>query len=505
MWLIPFLLLIDVPIQHNARTMEKKIDVILNRPALADSFWGIMVYSPYREKVLYQSFPRKNFRPASTMKILTTLLGFEYLGSDFQYQTPIYHSGHWDRENGILHGDLIILGRGDPSMSGNYDGDGLTTEKLLAPMLDRLKSLGLRKIEGDFIAVTSYFDDVTWQKSWEWDDLGTAYGAPVTPLSINDAWIRLDLETDAQGQPSYQAFPPWISDLEISFATQNLGDHVDIQSQRILGTNRVQISGQFPACSQKTLTISAWDPNQHFLETLQGLMTQRGIVLQGGLKQSTSLPEVPITLVETFVSPSFAHLAKTIMRASQNHYADCVLKTVGREVLGVGSFEAGAEVAEQFLRSTLQNLHEPQPSLLGIHIRDGSGLSGQNYLQPNYLVHLLRYGLNQPYRKDWLATFPIFGRDGTLKHRGLENSPALGRVWAKTGYIYRTRTLAGYVVTLSGEPLIFAIMTNNYSAMTAEINRTQDHICDLLVRLEPNHKARRQIAKTKTRWPLRRP
>ena len=478
------------------RQFCRKVDHLLGSPAMADSFWGVMVYAPMRQKVIYKRLENKNFRPASNMKILTTLMGFEFLGANYQFQTALYYRGNWDRQSGILDGDLILEGRGDPSLSGNYGGGDALTEALIRSWLADLKEQGLREIRGNLIALTNYFDQTTIQKSWEWDDMGTSYGTPVTPLSLHDGRIQIELWANETGQPHYSSYPPWISDLDIQFQTLPEAAAMDLEIRRTWGTNQLIVTGDFPPCAHRELTISAWDPTQHFLETFRALMDAEGIALDGGLRTIQDAPDAPITLIDTLESPAFATLAQTLMKASQNHYADLVMKTVAREAGGEGSFEKGSEIASQFIRHVYTSLGQPDPTLLGANFRDGSGLSAQNYLRPAYLVQLLRYGLEQPYASEWLATFPVMGKAGTLSRRGIENSPSLGRVRAKTGYIYRTRTLSGYVETLAGEPLIFSLMANNYSALTAEVNRIQDHICDLMVRLKPNRTARRQMRAT---------
>lgn len=143
-------------------------------------------------------------------------------------------------------------------------------------------------------------------------------------------------------------------------------------------------------------------------------------------------------------------------------------------------------MADQFLRGL-------DPSFAtALAMFDGSGLSARNHLSPLQLTVLLDYGLKQSYAPQWLASFPIMGRDGTLSNRGLR-SLARERVRAKTGTIFRTKNLSGYVETLAGEPLIFSIMVNNFSCPTKQITMAQDQICNILVQLKPNRTVRRKL------------
>lgn len=492
MWMLLLITFLQSPDSLSVRQLANKTSNLIQQPALADSFWGVVVYAPMRDRVLFEHQSGKNFRPASNMKIFTTLLGFEYLGADYQYQTAIYHTGTLDEATGILKGDLIIEGRGDPSLTGNDTQLPFLTEHLLIAVIGELKALGLREVQGDIWGVTGYFDEVSIQNSWEWDDIGSYYGTPVTALSLNDSWVDVTLGADENGTP-FAAIHPTASTLDVRFETSSAGAELDLEIQRIWGTNQVVVKGTLPPCTQTTRTFSAWNSSQYFLDLFSAWARQEGLLLRGQTRLSTHFPKASRQLLTTIDSPKFSTLAQRLMRESQNHYADCVLKTVARELTGEGSFEAGSRVAAEFLSSIYTHYNADKPTMLGITMRDGSGLSAQNYLKPQDLLHLLRYGLEQPYAEAWIATFPPLGTAGTLSRRGLENSPAIGRVWAKTGYIYRSRTLSGYALTLAGEPLIFSIMTNNYSAMTAEINQVQDHLCDLMVRLKPTRKVRSRL------------
>lgn len=500
MWLLSIILAINPGPLVTPKMFGKKVTLLTTQGRVADSFWGIQVYAPLRGKVIYEQFPNHNFRPASNMKILTTLLGLDYLGPDFQYQTAVYHTGRWDRKTGILEGDLIIEGRGDPSISGNFFNTPGFTIAILNSFLKHLKSMGLDEIRGNLIGVNGYFDKTSIQKSWEWDDMGRSYGTPVNALSLNDAWIQLTFSTNASGEPNFSFHPPGLTDVEVRFNTEPIGSEPNLTIKREWGTNAIDVSGKFPPCSESSTTLSSWRPQQHFLEVFAHFLKSQSVSFTGSLITTPEMPEQPRTLIKTLDSPNLATISQRLMKHSQNHYADCVFKTVAKEVTGEGSFEAGAKVADTFIQHAMTTLDLPHAEFLGIHIRDGSGLSAQNYLRPAYLVALLRYGLEQPYAPQWLETLPILGADGTLSRRGLENSPAKGRVWAKTGYIYRARTLSGYCLTTAGEPLVFSIMTNNYSSLTADINRIQDHICDLMVRLKPNRKVRKNLENAPPEW-----
>ena len=459
----------------------------MEQEAFADSHWGISVYSPSRNRFLFEQNQGRNFRPASNMKILTTLMAFDLLGPDYRFDTDFYYSG--TIQDGVLNGNLLVLGRGDPSFSGNYSEGAFHTREFMDPIVGAIKRLGIGQVRGNLVALIGFFDDQTIQKSWEWDDLGFYYATPITPLSLHDGWIHLTLTVTEEGLFGYKVFPRWTPGFELHTQVTHHPGESDWELTRTWGTNHMVLKGNLPPCTEIEITRSAWNPNLQFLATLRGVLAESGIDVSGELILSRSHNPDDLQLITVHTSADLSDLAKTLMGKSQNHYADAFLKTLAARYHGDGNFEMGAELAARFMN----RVATPRVAA-GHNVRDGSGLSGQNYLKPAQIVAMLRYGLRQAYARQWIATFPVMGVDGTLKKRGSVDGLTAGRVWAKTGYIYRTRCLSGYLETLAGEPLVFSIMTNNYSVPTSRINQAQDEICSILRRLKPNRAAKRDSA-----------
>ncbi len=462
--------------------MRAEIDTILAEPQFSDGFWGVMVYAPLRKKVVMERNPTANFRPASNTKILTALMAFEYLGPDYRFDTEVGYTG--SITSGVLKGDLVITGRGDPSFSGNYE-QGIHTRDYLESVATAIRAYGITRIEGDLIANSKWFDNIAIPKSWEWDDVGLYYCVPVTPLSLHDGWIELNLEADENGKISIDVFPPWTPDLQLNVKASSKQGHSELKIKRPWGTNHLAITGNLAPCTSLRLTPAAWNPTQQFLESVKGFLNDGGIPVSGTCRSQAGAEETRPIHVTT--SATVAELTKVMMKQSQNHYADLFFKTMGSHYRGEGSFSAGVDLAWDLIGSVAK----PE-DMRGFTLRDGSGLSAQNYLKPLLISELLNYGLQQSWRESWLATFPIMGVDGTLEERGLFDPSLHGRVWAKTGYIYRARNLAGYTETLAGEPLVVVLLANNYSAYTKNVEKAQDRICAIMRRLKPSFKVRGQ-------------
>ena len=482
MYLLTYLLLGGPDLIRPGQAV-RQIETLMAEPAFGEGFWGVAVYAPMRGKFLLLHHSRRALRPASNMKILTTLMAFDELGVDYRFNTAFNRTG--PVADGVLDGDLVVRGRGDPSISGHYTFGAVSTASLLAEVTTSIRAAGIRHINGDLVAVTGFFDSRSLSESWEWFDVGTSYGTPVRALALNDGRLEIDLNTDAVGALSVVVSPETVPGFQLTSRLTHLWAPARMDIRQEWGTNRFILEGNLPPCSNRQVVRSVWDPTEQFLVTFRQALERDGIELAGQLRQVATLDDPNEEFVHSRVSANLSDLAPVLMKYSQNHYADLFLRTIAAELAGEGSFEAGAALADRFLR----RISGDGSMSLGLSMRDGSGLSPQNYMTPAQIAALLRYGLRQTYRRAWLATFPVMGLDGTLKQRG--GDLTRGRVWAKTGYIYRSRCLSGYLETLSGEPLIFSMMVNNYACSTAEVNRAQDRICGILVRLKPTRKVRR--------------
>lgn len=454
--------------------LTTEIRAILDRDSFTQSFWGIAIYAPLRGEYLFQENLLRNFRPASNLKLLTGVLALEKLGPDYSFRTTLAHTGR--REGEVIKGDLCVRAGGDPAFSGRYTGHW-RTQDLLARFANQLVALGLRHVEGDLVADLSFFDDRTIQNSWEWDDMGSSYAVPITPLSLNNGLYDFVLETNRDGELQPTIWPAGSP----GFAFEDR-HHPDaerrVELKRPWGTDQFTLIGRMDACERRQLSQAAWNPAMQYLFALRQALAEAGISISGELRLSQE-PVLTTADLTFWDSDPLELLLRVMMKESQNHYADSFMKTVGQVVTGQGSFEAAAEVARALLR-------ELSPSIRGAQIIDGSGMSAQNNLSPAALAILLRHALEAPYREAFLASMPSMGEDGTLERRG--DAALRGRVWAKTGYINRARNLAGYLETETGEPLVFVLLTNNYGCTTKEVEAAQDQICALLRRLTPSDK-----------------
>src|SRR3954469_11671413 len=437
--------------------LAKKIEKLLADPEVARGFWGIEVVSLTSGKTLYEQNPDKLFTPASNTKLFTTAATFALIGPDFRYKTDVETTGTIDKY-GRLTGDLVLVGRGDPNLSGRlfpYATGGprqLPAPVVLEQLADELVQKGLKFIDGDVIADDSYFPFQRWAPGWEQDDLVTEYGAPVSALTINDnvVYVRI-MPADRPGEKAFVDVAPFAEyyrlDNRIMTTPPGTGPS-KITISREPGSNDVLLWGTIPQDDPGgAQAIAVDDPAQFAAQWFRQSLERHGVVVYGrertrhtdlanlttfsvtsraaaGGGTSSNMTIAPLVLAVHDSGPLSEDLM-VINKVSQNLHAELMLRLLGRERGTAGTIDGGLEVLNGFLSKA--EITPEEYTLL-----DGSGMSRQNLVTPRATVKLLRYAATQPWGNLYRATLPIGGVDGTLANR-FRGTPAEGLVHGKTG------------------------------------------------------------------------
>lgn len=442
--------------------LQRDIEAILADPALTRSYWGILVRSAKDNDPLYSRNAGKLLMPGSTMKIVTLAAAAERLGWDYVYDTQLVAEGPID--SGILHGDLVVVGSGDPSI---VDAGGVA-EGIFTGWAETLKSDGVRTITGRIIGDDNAFDDEALGPGWAWDDLQGRDAAGVSALQYNENTIQVTIAPGAAiGAPAIIMLTPAGSDLDLDnqIATAAAAAVPAIAARRSPGSSRLVLRGSIPLVSEPIArVVSVNNPTLFFVTALRNALTAHGIDVRGAaadIDDVDDLRDAPSlaggTLLVIHHSPPLSELATRLMKDSVNLYAETLLKTIGA-TSGAATFEGGRTAAAV----TLQPWGVAPAGVVQV---DGSGLSRYNYVTPDSLVTVLmhvdrRDGMREPFE----GSLPIAGRDGTLAAR-MKGTAAEGNARAKSGTLANVRSLAGYVTSADGEPLVFAIVANNFGTM----------------------------------------
>ena len=235
------------------------------------------------------------------------------------------------------------------------------------------------------------------------------------------------------------------------------------------------------------MLLGVADPARYAAAAFRQALEERGVVVGGGaiarhlyrdepadLKQAPSAAELPGVELARRISAPLVEDLRITDKVSQNLHAEMALRAVGRARRNVGSIEAGLEELRAFLA-------EAGIDAASWNINDGSGLARLNLVTPSAVVKLLRFMMASPARDAWLSLLPVAGRDGTLSDRFGGDSPAAGRVYAKTGTVAHVSALSGYAKRPDGSWIAFSILANNYNGPASEIRGVMDSICGLLV------------------------
>jgi len=470
-----------VPIQ-TITELQSKILLTLARPELRRGSVGVKIVSLDTNKVVFEENAEKYFMPASNMKSYTVAAAMEKLSPDFRFVTSIFAASMPDAD-GVIRGDLTILGRGDVSFSTTfYEGDYY---KGLNALADKIVQAGVKKIEGNLVGDESYFSGSAIPESWEWDDLQWYYGAEISALPINDNAVDLSVRSSAVNAPCAVQMLPANTIMKIvnRCVTSAAGVKRDLKITKKLDQNIIEITGTLPSDDKGFKGyVAVSRPAQIFVEMLRGLLVQKGVAITGQNKTinqkekkekavlAAAISATPPVEIAKLESPPFSIVAAKTMKPSQNTYTETILWTLGEQI---GRKQETALTTDENSIVKLQNASSAELGLKTVRgflteigvapdsvIQwDGSGLSRHNLVTPSSAVALYAFMSKSRYAVAWRDSLTIGAVDGTLQNR-FKGTVAATNVRGKTGTIDQVSALSGYVTTAAGERLVFSILVN---------------------------------------------
>ena len=457
--------------------LQADLLTIFSAPEFQHATWGIAVQSVASGETLFALNPAKLMMPASNMKILTLAASAERLGWDYTFETRLVTSA--PLEGGILKGDLVVVGSGDPTI-GDRAGDA-NGGHLFDAWADALLSAGVHTIDGRLIGDDSAFDDDGIGDGWTWDDLAYAYATPVSALTYDSNAVELAIRPGGTpGSPADLAVRPTDGGLivENHVVTAPPGGQLSLELRRSPGTTRLVARGAVPVeTAEFVRTVAVANPTDFFLHALQRALAAHGIALTGPVLDINDLNSLPdLSMGRVLISHRSAPLsdvAAPMMKLSLNLYAETLLHTLGEHVPETGTVQAG----RQAVRDVLQTWGIPPDSVV---LSDGSGLSRYNYVTADALSSVLRHiARDLRHAGPFEATLPVAGRSGTLANR-MKGTRAEDNVHAKTGFLTNVRALSGYVRTTDGEELAFAMIANGSNVPPANVDAAADRAVERL-------------------------
>jgi serine-type D-Ala-D-Ala carboxypeptidase/endopeptidase (penicillin-binding protein 4) len=454
--------------------LRQSIDSLLDQPEFRNATWGVLVVDPTTGDTLYSENAGKLFLPASNLKLVTTSVALTALGADYRWITTLAARGKLRR--GVLDGDLLVYGRGDPSASDSVRGDAM---RPLHEIADSLYLAGVRRVRGRLVVGADVFPGPTVGFGWSWDDLDDRDGAAVDELVFNDGFGQLHVHAAGRvGAPPRVTTTPAATypTVRVVARTVARSDTAALHAEplrAVLDTNAAlfELRGTMAVGDSTTISVAFSDPDDAYLSALREALADRGIVVQGQRTDTTAA----VDSLSRIQSPTLGDILPALLKASQNQMAELLLHTIGLSRTGVGRADSAARVESDQLLAW-------GASPDGFVLRDGSGLARYDYLTPETVARVLDAMRRSPAFETFYTALPVAGVDGTL-HARMRGTAAEGNVHAKTGSLSNTRSLSGYVTTANGRMLIFSVLCNNFTAGAAQVLGVQDAIAARLASL----------------------
>lgn len=477
-------------------TLATRIDAYIAQPQFARADWGIAVRSLDTGKVLYTHNADRLFVPASNTKLFTAALVLDTLGSNTRIATTLYATSTHVDAKGNLRGDLILYGRGDPSL-GLDEASPDWADRFAAALVQR----GIKRVRGDLIADATYFSGTPIGTGWEANDLQAWFGATPSALDVQGNLIKVDVAGEGRRCCTLSVTPGAAGVQVVDQTGDSSGDPFGLY--RPPGSSTLYAIGQLPMRTRKhTYVLSMPDPARTAGNLLREAMARRGIVLAGKVRvlhwpqTDPALTQTGTQAIAKIDSPPIAQLVDHMLKRSDNLYAQSLLLQVGVVAAQRNACNRARRPDTSVawglcaLHGLLAKAGIPPSSVL---LTEGSGLARRDLVTPNAFVQWLSWAMTQPWAPDLRNALPVAGIDGTLQHR-FRNGAATGNLQAKTGTISHAYTLTGFVTDAAGEQLVFSLMLNRYPrwevASEYPTASSPRHALDAIAKMLATHGAR---------------
>lgn len=397
--------------------------------------------------------------PASITKLITTATALELLGPDFQFTTTIAYDG--TLSNGLLNGNLYIIGSGDPTLGSSYFND----ENFLDKWCERLKKIGIKEISGNIIADASIYDNEPISVRWTWEDIGNYYAAGVYGVSVFDNTTHITLSSKELGStPEIISIRPSIPNLELFNELKST--KIKIDSAYIYGMpydNRRWLRGEIPANRERFL-IKGDIPNPplYLAELFKNELVKSNIAVKGVATDKFPSNVNRRTLFE-HQSPTLVEICKITNFVSNNNFAEHIFKQLALQSSTVATNSIAKNVLIEFW--SIRGINTK-----GVALNDGSGLSPMNAFPATFVNEILKYMMHSKNAQQFIETLPRAGVEGTVKNF-LTDKPSTCAIHAKSGSMAGVQSYAGYIHT-KNEIYSFCVIVNNYNGSRAQLRKT---------------------------------
>ncbi|WP_119343790.1 D-alanyl-D-alanine carboxypeptidase/D-alanyl-D-alanine endopeptidase [Facilibium subflavum] len=453
----------NVALAENSTRQE--IRYLVKKYRLTNASIGIAVQRVNSKEMLYQYAQNRFFIPASNNKIFTAIAALATLPANFQFQTRVFYQKS-KFNNGTLKGNLYIDFSGDPSLTGSS----------LYNLIAQIKQNGIKKIDGDIIAVANKFTGSYIPEGWSHEDTKYCYAAPASTMNMNKNCTVIKLINTSGNKTKVEEVA---NTSDITFKNSATIEPYNIRKNcpftlNMDDDNVTHLSGCLPRKAEFYMSLAIANPALKTLDTIKDFVKEIGLVYTGDIIIG-NLPKQKLDQLAEIRSAPLSDLLTHMLLKSDNLYAESFARTVGYVMYGAGSTTMATKAIENILTKTY---HADTKALV---MKDGSGLSILDRVTPLFMVNLLSNVYNSNIGKRLYSYLPTSGVDGTLAYR--MGGHLQGKVHAKTGTLDGVSTLSGYLLSQKNHLLSFSIMLNDLHENQRNKARIfQDKVVDVFYR-----------------------
>ncbi|MBW7868022.1 MAG: D-alanyl-D-alanine carboxypeptidase/D-alanyl-D-alanine-endopeptidase [Brumimicrobium sp.] len=470
--------------------IQQAIEAFSKEEGLENAAISFMAYNLKKDSVIASFNSQMAIPSASITKLFSTALALEVLGKNYRPKTEIYYDGEID-SLGILHGNIIVRGLGDPTLGSRFFYKREERDTFLSDWVLALSKLGIQSIDGRIIADGSAFGYMGVPDGWTWSDMGNYYGAGASACAIYDnmTYLHFSTSNEVNGTTSIDSLSPPISGLRIfnQVTTSNAsGDNSYIYGAPY-SLDWIAIGNLPRNKTNFEVKASIPDPELLLAQVFQDAMTKSGISVaypaigwrsvltdsEDSLKIGSILDYTKLKLLLTYSGKSIEEIVRWTNLQSVNFFAEQLLNLVAFEKLKKTNFSTSASYANNYWSGRLD---------VTMFQTDGSGLSRNNAFSANHFVQLLKYMYKSKNFVDFENSLPVAGKSGTLTSvcRG---QVAQGKLKAKSGTLNRVKSYAGYIDNISGDKIAFSITVNNFNIPSSQMVKKMERIFNLLTEM----------------------
>lgn len=458
--------------QTLSEKLMKEIQKFSSDKDVAAATIGVCVKDVKTNQIVFDYNGTKNFVPASLQKIPLTAIALQKLGSNYKFKTYLLSSGNIT--NGVLNGNVYIIGGGDPTL-GSTRFTKTHPDTILKQWHLALKEKGIESIKGNLYIDPSFFDNHPLNDTWMWGDIGNYYGAGISGINWHENMFQITVNPadsiNKQGIISniYPSLPKNYS-INNNIITAQKGTTNYIMGYGDFYNSRRDIEGYIALnASAVSAKIAMPFPEYVCAYNFKEYLTNQGVNIEGTINYiDIDTFNLQFDTVYIHYSFSLSSIINQINKTSNNIYAESVFK-----LLGNGSYiRASSEI-----KAGLKRMGIPTET---INIVDGSGLSSSNLISPLAVCDVLAYVYSSSFYQQYLLSLSEAGVSGTLRNI-IKNKPKGSNIYAKSGTMSGVRAYAGYAINANGTTYCFTIIANNFTCKSMIVRDKLEKILLLLI------------------------